>query len=116
MNVGDQFCIGNLVDTVVSWLDINRLVLTLDTEFVMCDWSLYWTRTVLCEIGPYTGHGLYYVRLVLILDTDCVVCGWSLFWTRSVLCEIGPYSGHGLYYVRLVLILDTDCVKMLDKN
>ena len=110
MNVGDQFCIGNLVETVVSWLDINRLVLTLDTDCVMCDWSLYWTRTVLCEVGPYIGHGLCYVRLVHILDTDFVMCGWSLHWTRTVLRAVGPYSGHGLCCVRLVLILDTDCV------
>jgi len=47
MNVGSQFCIANLVETVVSWLDINRLVLTLDTDCVMSSWSLSWTGTVL---------------------------------------------------------------------
>jgi len=79
MNVGDQFYVGNLVETVVSWLDINRLVLKLDTDCVMGDWSLQCTQTVLCEVGPYIGHGLRYMWLVLILETDCVMCGWSLF-------------------------------------
>jgi hypothetical protein len=110
MNVGKQFCIANLVERVVSWLDFNRLFLTLDTDCVMWSWSLHWARTVLCAVGPYTGHGLCYVRLVLTLDTDCVMCGWSLRWTRNVFCAVGPYTGHGMCYVWLVLTLDTDCV------
>ena len=41
MNVGNQLSIAHLVETMVSWLDINRLVLTLDKECVMCGWSLH---------------------------------------------------------------------------
>jgi hypothetical protein len=68
MSVGNQFCIAKLVETVVSRLDINRLVLTLDTDCVMCGWSLSWTRTVLCAVGTCTRYRVCYVWLVLILD------------------------------------------------